>query len=115
MNRDKTLIRAMECVCGDREVDYGSPEDNFGIIAQLWSVYKGQTFTAEDVAMMMALLKIARIRNGSGKEDSYVDLAGYAACAAEIATGRTETIEVGTLNISDQTVFKAQPEKVTDQ
>ena len=35
--------------------------------------------------MMMALLKIARIKKGKNV-DSYVDLAGYAACAGEIAT-----------------------------
>lgn len=36
--------------------------------------------------MMMALLKVARIRSGTGTEDSFVDLAGYAACGGEIAT-----------------------------
>jgi len=35
---------------------------------------------------MMALLKIARIRTGTATEDSFVDLAGYAACGAEIAS-----------------------------
>ena len=40
---------------------------------------------AEAVAMMMALLKIARIGMGTQTEDSFVDLAGYAACAAELA------------------------------
>jgi hypothetical protein len=39
-----------------------------------------------DVAMMMALLKIARIQSGTATEDSFVDLAGYAACGGEIAT-----------------------------
>ena len=34
--------------------------------------------------MMMALLKIARISTGTGTDDSFVDLAGYAACGAEI-------------------------------
>lgn len=34
--------------------------------------------------MMMALLKIARIKSGSGKTDSYVDLCGYAALAADM-------------------------------
>ena len=34
--------------------------------------------------MMMALLKVARIKGGD-KADSFVDLAGYAACAGEIA------------------------------
>ena len=38
--------------------------------------------------MMMALLKIARIKSGTATEDSYIDLAGYAACGGEIATGR---------------------------
>jgi hypothetical protein len=36
---------------------------------------------------MMACLKIASIATGSSP-DSYVDLAGYAACAGEIATER---------------------------
>ena len=38
-----------------------------------------------DVAILMALLKIARVRSGRYKADNYIDLAGYAACAAEIA------------------------------
>ena len=40
-------------------------------------------YTSIDVAMMMALLKVARIKAG-GTDDSFVDLAGYAACGAEI-------------------------------
>ncbi len=84
MTREETLARAKKCVCGDRENQYGSPESNFEVIAKLWSVYKDTKFTANDVAMMMALLKIARIKSGTGTEDSYIDLAGYAACGAEI-------------------------------
>ena len=89
MLRKETLVRAVECVCGDRQRDYGSPEDNFKLIADLWTAYmktEGLIFKPVDVAMMMALLKVARIRTGTGTEDSFVDLAGYAACAAEIAT-----------------------------
>lgn len=84
MNRVNTLEKAKEIVCGHRENEYGSPEDNFKTIADFWSVYKGVEFTANDVAMMMALLKIARIRTGTATDDSYVDLAGYAACGSEI-------------------------------
>ena len=84
MNRAETLDKAKSCVCGQRETEYGSPEDNFSVIADFWSVYKGINFSANDVAMMMALLKIARIKSGTGTDDSYVDLAGYAACGAEI-------------------------------
>ena len=36
MNRLDTLKAAAECVCGSREEDYGSPEDNFAVIAALW-------------------------------------------------------------------------------
>lgn len=84
MDRAETLAKAKDCVCGQRENEYGSPENNFSAIAAFWSVYKGVQFTANDVAMMMALLKIARIRTGTATDDSYVDLAGYAACGAEI-------------------------------
>ena len=85
MNRAECLERARTCVCGEREREYGTPEDNFGKIAKLWTAYKGAKFTPQDVAMMMALLKIARISTGTATEDSFVDLAGYAACGAEIA------------------------------
>jgi hypothetical protein len=86
MTRAETLDRAKQCVCGQRENEYGSPEDNFRSIAVLWSAYKNTDFTPTDVAMMMALLKIARIKTGTATEDSFVDLAGYAACGAEIAS-----------------------------
>lgn len=84
MNRLDTLKAAAECVCGSREEDYGRPEDNFAVIAALWTAYTGTDVTPKDVAMMMALLKIARAKAGS-KPDTYVDLAGYAACGAEIS------------------------------
>lgn len=84
MNRLDTLKAAAECVCGSREDDYGSPEDNFAVIAALWTAYTGTDVAPKDVAMMMALLKIARAKAGS-KPDTYVDLAGYAACGAEIS------------------------------
>lgn len=89
MTRAEILHNAETCVCGKREQDYGSPENNFQVIANLWSAYKGVSFTATDVAMMMALLKIARIGTGTGTEDSFVDLAGYAACGGEITTNNT--------------------------
>ena len=98
MTRKETLEKAIECVCGQRELDYGSPENNFETIGLLWSTYLCAAhpdytlkfplngITPKDVAVMMALLKVARIATGKA-EDSFVDLAGYAACAGEIATG----------------------------
>lgn len=90
MTRLDTLKAAAECVCGSREEDYGSPEDNFSTIAALWTAYTGTDVTPKDVAMMMALLKIARAKAGS-KPDTYIDLAGYAACGAEISERTAST------------------------
>lgn len=86
MTRKQILDLAEQCVCTDRAEQYGDAEDNFALIASFWNVYKGEAiFDAHDVAMMMALLKVARIKTGVSA-DSYVDLAGYAACAGEIGT-----------------------------
>lgn len=85
VSRADILDFAKVVVTVERQQQYGKPEDNFAIIASLWSAYKGISFTPLDVAMMMALLKIARIRTGVGTVDSFVDLAGYAACGGEIA------------------------------
>jgi hypothetical protein len=87
MTRKDILTTAVSMVCGQREQDYGNPENNFQAIADLWSAYLEEEVTALDVAMMMALLKIARIKTGTATEDSFVDLAGYAACGGEIAGG----------------------------
>ena len=96
LTRAAVLEKARACVCGEREQDYGSPEDSFGCIAELWEAYLRAaciapdavvTVTPTDVAMMMALLKIARVGTSfvGGTADSFVDLAGYAACGAECA------------------------------
>ena len=87
-NRGHALLDAYKVINGERQDQYGSPENNFRLIAQLWNVAFNDKlvagFTAHDVAIAMSLLKIARIQTGSGKADSYVDLAGYAALAADI-------------------------------
>lgn len=91
MKRAEILDAAKRCVCGDREQDYGSPENNFRVIADLWTAYLGYEVCATDVAAMLALLKIARIASGHAKDDNWIDLAGYAACGGEI---ETEPLEV---------------------
>lgn len=83
MTRKECLEQAMGCVLKDRNNEYGKPEDCFGVIANFWSVYLGRKVYPHDVAMMMALLKIARIKGNHGYADGYIDLAGYAACGAE--------------------------------
>ena len=94
MVRKDVLDAAAQCVTTDREAAYGAPEDNFKRIAKLWSAYSDIDFTAHDVGIYLALVKIGRISSGQVKADNYVDLAGYAACAGEIATERRELIEL---------------------
>lgn len=84
MTRKDVLDEAEKCVLGNREQDYGSPEDNFKTIAEFWSTYTGTKITAVDVAAMLSLLKLARIKSGHSKWDNWVDLAGYAACGGEL-------------------------------
>ena len=85
MTRSQILDTAKSHVTKDRASAYGEPEDSFGLIASLWSAYRGEKFCAYDAAMMMALLKVARAKANPGHLDSVVDGAGYLACAGEIA------------------------------
>ena len=96
MGRKEILDAASRCVCGEREQDYGTPDKNFELISELWTTYlkakcvspkADVCINGEDIATMMCLFKIARIATGRGKADSFIDLAGYAACAGELATG----------------------------
>lgn len=92
MSREEVLDRAKAIVMGERNTQYGIPEDSFSMIAKLWTAYLGNDIGPEDVAIMMMLLKVARL-SGSGYQntDSWVDIAGYAACGAEIAVKPKKT------------------------
>lgn len=84
--RADLLHEAEVIVCNDREGQYGKPEDSFARIADYWTTYLQTEVTARDVAIMMALFKVARIQTGIGyKADSWVDAIGYLACGGEIA------------------------------
>lgn len=97
MTRKEILEAARQCVCGDREEDYGSPENNFQTIADLWTAYTtgckragrdmSKGFTTTDVALMQIFVKASRIAGGQVKLDNWIDLAGYAACGGEIQSG----------------------------
>lgn len=87
--RTSVLMEANKIVNGARNKAYGDAEDNFRNIAGLWEAYftnKGSdvVVTPIDVANMMVLMKIARLQWTPSHRDSWVDIAGYAACGAEI-------------------------------
>ena len=62
----------------DRGLDYGHPSDNMQRTAALWSSYLEMPITDYQVAMCMALVKVARTME-SAKNDTYIDAAAYIA------------------------------------
>ena len=100
MKRKEILEVAIKTVTEDRNNSYGEPEDNFNLIASLWENYlnAGQDpedcrieITAEDVARMMILLKVARGATGRGSIDTWIDICGYSSCGGEIESKHTVT------------------------
>ena len=85
------LDEAAETIAA-RGAPYGGVEDNFERIARLWSGHLVNRYGAvsflldpTDVAVMMVLLKIARLANNPAHRDSWVDIAGYAACGGSLS------------------------------
>ena len=80
------LQRANELIGGDRQRDYGNKLQNFSQIAMLWQgtlatkLQASAQITAEDVALCMMQVKIARLAKSPDHQDSILDIAGYAGC-----------------------------------
>jgi len=99
--RGKILSEALETINGDRQDQYGDPENSFGLIAEYWTVYLrnkilsesedrdindymfGEMLDVKDVAYMMTLFKIAREVH-QHKRDNLVDAAGYLGIAGDM-------------------------------
>lgn len=88
--RAQLLLSAAHAVLQDRNADYGDPEDNFRDIAALWSIFTGHPFTPRQAAIMCGLIKVARMKTSPEHPDHLVDLAGYAACAADCSNDPVE-------------------------
>lgn len=88
MLRTDILEAASEAVTKDRAATHGPAENTFGLIAAYWSAHLEVAVSPHDVAVMMGLLKIARIKATPQHMDHWVDLAGYAACGGELAAGK---------------------------
>lgn len=82
--RGTILDEAKTVINGERQDQYGSPEDSFTAIGDVWSWYLSGlapglhpvTITKKEVAVMMVLFKLARQMN-QHKRDNLVDAAGY--------------------------------------
>lgn len=89
--RAEILDGASKAVNGTRDVAYGQPEDNFGRIANLINAHLKNRFgdeanvvTAGDVAILGIQFKLGRLGGNMSHMDSWMDVAGYAACGAEV-------------------------------
>jgi hypothetical protein len=85
MNRGEILQEAARLTAKDRQKIYGDPRTNHCRIADLWTIYLEHEITPQQVAICMALVKVARLME-TETEDSFIDLAAYASIAGEIAT-----------------------------
>jgi len=108
--RKAVLDTAAQAVLQDRNAAYGSVENNFQDIANVWMWFLGERvhkITPIDVAHMMILMKMARLKYNPNHRDSKVDVAGYAACAAECET-RTASAHLASLTALKNQIDRTQ-------
>lgn len=91
MSAEAICRAAATLVSGARAATHGDTVTNHVCIAELWNAYllarhvaDAGPLTADAVADMMELLKVARRLTGTYNPDDYTDGAGYAAVAGEI-------------------------------
>ena len=87
-SRDNILDIAKEYVTKDRAADHGDMQDNFQRIADYWNTHLGliSYIKDTDVAVMMSLLKVARIHSNTKNPDNWIDACGYMSCGGELAS-----------------------------
>lgn len=96
--RDRILQEARKITAVDRNSAYGEPEDNFQSIAKFWNAHLSTRYgpcpklDETDVALMMVGMKAARLAFNPIHRDSWVDVAGYAACGYEVSKRLDNTL-----------------------
>ena len=89
-NKEDILKKAGKLVSDDREGTHGDARENHEQIAEFWNIFLDNklkpmvAITCDDVAVMMALLKISRSTQGKFNVDDYIDAAAYMAIAGEL-------------------------------
>jgi len=88
MTRRELLKHAEDIVYGERECQYGTPMNMLDRIAEYWTIFLGYppdiALKPHDVAAMMILLKVARMKGSGATVDTWADIAGYAAIGEEV-------------------------------
>lgn len=84
---ERLLLEALD-VIRDRRPKYGGPRDHFkrtvGMINAAFAGVLNRPLTEADWAVIMTLDKVARYMGPTKTADGPIDLAGYAACLAEV-------------------------------
>jgi hypothetical protein len=88
--RAEVLDAARSAVLEDRNNSYGPPHQDFQRTADALTALGFRApdegpISAHHVAMMMIILKSSRLTWNPLKMDSWIDIAGYAACGFEAA------------------------------
>jgi hypothetical protein len=83
------FLNEAKAIIQDRGLEYGHPSDNMQRTAAFWSTYLEMPITDYQVAMCLALVKIARSME-TGKVDTYIDLASYSAISGFLHTQENE-------------------------
>ena len=84
-HRETILATAARLIADDRQRVYGTPYQNFGRIAQLWSVILGREISRSEVALCMDAVKTARLIQTPDDEDGWIDKCGYSAIGGELS------------------------------
>jgi hypothetical protein len=92
MNAGDYLTEA-KAIIQDRGMDYGHPTDNMSRTASLWSAYLEVPLHPHQVAMCMALVKIARSME-TGKVDNILDGCAYLAISGSLQLGDGDDLYV---------------------
>lgn len=89
------LLKGATIADGARNTTHGDKERSFNGIADFWNTYLFHKYnwgglTAEDVAWMMVLMKMARRLYGEAIEDHALDASVYSAMTWELCEGRNK-------------------------
>ena len=93
MTREEIIKQIEKCILNDRQNTYGTPENNFQTIANFWNEYLGVKddffkLSPKYVAIMMMLLKVARMKSSPNHIDNFVDCAGYSIIAGSFVNDK---------------------------
>jgi hypothetical protein len=80
MEKEDVCDVAKRLTSYDRQLDYGSPIEDFTKQARMWSVILNTNVTPQQIAMCMIAVKLCRLTNSPRHKDSVVDVVGYARC-----------------------------------